>query len=63
MAKLQISRLATGVRITDLDTGAYEDVPVAAAERTERPAKAWLDEAPVIEADEPELSGRLHYRA
>lgn len=63
MAKLHISRVTAGVRITNLETGAFEELPVAAVEQTERPARSWIDESPVIDPDEPELSGRLHYRA
>jgi hypothetical protein len=61
MAKLQITKLSSGMRIVDLETGAYEDVPVAA--KADDKATTWLDETPVIVTDEPELSGRLHYRA
>ena len=63
MAKLQITKLATGVRITDLETGAYEDVPVAAEKVDEKATRSFLEETPVIVTDQPELSGRLHYRA
>ena len=63
MAKLQITKLATGVRITDLETGAYEDVPVAAERADEKATRSFLEETPVIVTDRPELSGRLHYRA
>jgi hypothetical protein len=62
MAKLQITKLDSGIRIIDLESGAYEDVPVAAAKADDK-ATSWLDETPVIVTDEPELSGRLHYRA
>ena len=61
MAKLQITKLDSGIRIVDLETGAYEDVPVAIAKADDK-ATSWLDE-PVIVTDRPELSGRLHYRA
>jgi hypothetical protein len=63
MAKLQITRLAAGVRITDLETGAFEDVPLAAEKMDEKATSSWLEESPVIVGDEPTLSGRLHYRA
>jgi hypothetical protein len=63
MARLQITKLASGVRITDLETGAYEDVPVAAERADESASSSWLEETPVIVSDEPTLSGRLHYRA
>lgn len=61
MAKLQIAKTAAGVRITDVETGTHEDVRIAT--KTDEPVRSWLDETPVIETDEPELSGRLHYRA
>jgi hypothetical protein len=61
MSKLQITKLDSGVRIIDLETGAYEDVPVAPA-KAEDKTTGWLDEAPVIVNDQPELSGRLFYR-
>ena len=54
MAKLQI---------TKLETGAYEDVPVAAEKADEKATRSFLEETPVIVTDRPELSGRLHYRA
>jgi hypothetical protein len=64
MAKLQISKVTSGVRITNLETGAFEDVPVVVADKLEQPSKSsWIDETPIIDSDEPELSGRLHYRA
>ncbi len=61
MSKLQITKLDSGVRIIDLETGAYEDVPVAPAKAADK-TTSWLDEAPIIVNDQPELSGRLFYR-
>jgi hypothetical protein len=63
MARLQITRLAGGVRITDLETGAFEDVPVASKTADEEATSSRLEETPAIVSDEPTLSGRLHYRA
>jgi hypothetical protein len=63
MARLQITKLASGVRITDLETGAFEDVPLAAEKANDKALSTWLEESPVVVRDEPELSGRLHYRA
>jgi hypothetical protein len=61
MAKLQITKLDSGVRIVDLETGAYEDVPVAPEQAGDK-ATSWLEETPVVVTDRPELSGRLFYR-